>query len=91
MASQRPLVFIQVQTAWMLAVLLLLTVFDYFTVELFLVPAVVGFFVCVDALSPASIVPEWRKRLRVFILFAMLVFGYVVVRQLVTLLKTEVI
>ena len=86
MATEQRRRFIHGQTAWMASALLVLTVLDAFTYELFFVTSLIGFLVLIELTAPFHVTPRWRARLKWIILAGLLVFGYVVVRRILAIL-----
>lgn len=72
--------FVHWQLAWMLGAILAMSVLDALTLRQFFVVSLVGFLVLVEFLAPVNVSPEWRRRLRWFILFGLVGFAYVVVQ-----------
>lgn len=89
--NSRRLRFVHGQLAWMVGGLLLLTVLDALTAELFFVISLIGFLVIIELTAPFRITPVWRKRLWVIILFGLLVFAFIVVRRILAILPPGII
>jgi hypothetical protein len=70
----------------MLAAALALTLLDSLSYDLFFVVAFVGFLVVSELTEPVRLTPQWRRRLRWLVPPAVLVFGYVVLREVVATL-----
>ncbi|SDM92257.1 hypothetical protein SAMN04487949_2857 [Halogranum gelatinilyticum] len=83
--------FIRAQVAWMAASLLVLTLLDALTLELFFVVCLIGFLVVVELTAPFSVTPAWRSRLKWLIALGLAVFGYIVVRRILEILPAGVI
>ena len=91
MATRRRQRFVHGQTAWMLATIVGLAALDALSLELFFVISLVGFLVVVELTAPFSVTPQWRSRLRWIILAGLAVFGYIVVRRVLTILPEGVV
>lgn len=91
MATRRRQRFINGQTAWMLTAVLLLTLLDAMSLELFFVLSLIGFLVITELTAPFNVTPEWRKRLKWLIALGLVVFGYVVVRRILEILPPGVL
>lgn len=91
METTRRLQFVHAQLAWMLGVILLLTLVGSLTVELFFVTSLIGLLVIVELTAPFRITPTWRKRLWVVIAIGLLGFGVIVVRRILDILPPGVI
>lgn len=91
MSTHRRQRFIHAQTAWMLATIVLLAVLDTLTLELFFVLSLIGFLVVTELTAPFNVTPEWRSRLRWIIVVGLAIFGYIVVRRLLSILPEGLI
>ena len=83
--------FIHFQLGWMLGAILLLTLLDSLTAELFFVISLIGILIVVELTAPFRITPRWRKRLWVVIVLGLLGFGVIVIRRIVEILPPGVI
>lgn len=90
MATRRRLRFVHGQLAWMLGVVILLTVLGSLELELFFVLSLIGFLVVVELTAPIAVTPKWRRRLPWFIAIGLLVFGVIVVRRILEILPPGV-
>ncbi|WP_336362020.1 hypothetical protein [Halalkalicoccus salilacus] len=91
MPTHRRRRFINGQTAWMLASVIVLVLLDAMSLELFFVLSLIGFLVITELTAPFTVTPEWRKRLKWLIAAGLLVFGVIVVRRILEILPTGVI
>lgn len=90
MATVRRQRFINGTLAWMVGTVLLLTLFDALSLELFFVVSLVGFLVVTELTAPFAVTPGWRRRLKWLIALGFAVFCYVVVRHTLTILPKGV-
>lgn len=86
MASHRRLRFIYGQTAWMVATVLALVLFNSLSYELFFVVSLIGFLVIVELTAPFNVAPRWRSRLKWLIALGLVVFAYIVVKRILAIL-----
>ncbi|WP_435156592.1 hypothetical protein [Haladaptatus sp. DFWS20] len=91
MPTQRRQRFIHGQAAWMLISLVVLTVLDALSVELFFVLSLIGFLVIVELTAPFNVTPQWRRRLKWLIGLGLLVFGIIVIRRILAILPPGVL
>lgn len=82
MTTRRRQQFVLGQTAWMLGTLLVLLALGLLSLELFFVVSLVGFLVLVEFTAPFDVSPAWRARLKWVILAGLLVFMYIVIKQI---------
>lgn len=83
--------FVRGQLAWMLAIVLGLSLLGVFSYEVFFVLSLIGFLIIVELTAPVNITPEWRRRLTWVVLIGLIVFAAVVVRRLLAILPPEVL
>jgi len=81
MAVARRLRFVYALTAWLLATVLLLTLFDALVPELLYSFSLVGLFVVIELTAPFNVTPRWRKRLRGLIIAGLLGLGFIILRR----------
>ncbi|MFC7079074.1 hypothetical protein [Halorussus caseinilyticus] len=86
MATPRRWRFVHGQTAWMLATVVVLAALDALTARVFLVASLVGFLVMMEFTAPFDVTPAWRRRLKWFVLFGLLVFAYLLGKRVLALL-----
>lgn len=55
--------FVRLQIGWMAATVLLLTVVGAFSLELFYVVSLIGYFVLYEVTAADTVRPRWRRRL----------------------------
>lgn len=91
MSTARRQRFIHANIAWMTASVLLLTLLQSLSLELFFVVSLIGFLVITELTAPFSVTPTWRARLKWIIGLGLLVFGYVVLRRILAILPSGVI
>ncbi|WP_224448762.1 hypothetical protein [Haloprofundus salilacus] len=90
MTTVRRARFINAQLAWMLGVVLVLTLLDALTLELVFVCSLIGFLVIIELTAPFSVTPRWRRRLRWLIVLGLAVFGYIVIQRILEILPSGV-
>jgi hypothetical protein len=90
MSTTRRARFVQAQLAWMLGATLFLVLLDSLSLELFFVVSLIGFLVVVELTAPFNLTPEWRARLKWIVLLGLVVFGYIVVRRILSILPPGV-
>ena len=86
MGTQRWLSFVTLQIVWMLCGVLLLAVVDGASLELFFTFSLLGLFVITGVTTPFSVVPQWRRRLHLFIALGIGVFAYLVFRRVLDII-----
>jgi hypothetical protein len=80
--------FVGAQVAWMLAVCVVLLAFDGLTVESMFVFSFIGFLIVIELTAPYAMALRWRGRLRWFVLLGLAGFGYLAVRQVLSILPS---
>jgi hypothetical protein len=83
--------FVHVQTVLLLAIALGLALIDALSYETFLVASLVGFLLVTGLTGPTALTPQWRRRLRLLLLPALLAFGYVVLRHALAVLPPDLV
>ncbi|AEH38925.1 hypothetical protein [Halopiger xanaduensis] len=91
MPSLRRQRFIYAHFAWLLSVVLLLTVLDSLTYDLLFLFSLIGFLVVTELTAPVSVTPRWRQRLIWPIVLGLIGFTVLVVRRIVAILPPEVL
>ncbi|WP_049934291.1 hypothetical protein [Haloplanus natans] len=91
MATRRRQRFIHATIAWMLGAIIVLTLLESLTGELFFVVSLIGFLVVVELTAPFSVTPRWRARLKWVIALGLLAFSYIVVRRVLEILPPGVV
>ncbi|WP_311173099.1 hypothetical protein [Halobellus ordinarius] len=91
MATARRERFVRAQLAWMLGATLVLVLLDSLSYELVFVVSLIGFLVVVELTAPIAVTPAWRRRLRWLIGAGLLVFSYIVIREILAILPPGVI
>ena len=91
MLTRRRRRFINGQLGWMLAVIVLLSLFDAFSLEMFFLISLIGLLIVTELTAPVNVTPEWQRRLRRVILAGLLVFGYIVIRWIVDIFPWELL
>lgn len=91
MPTRRRQQFLIGNLGWLLATVLLLTLLESLSMELFFVVGLIGFLVIVELTAPFAVTPQWRSRLKWLIALGLLVFGYIVVRRILAILPPGVI
>ncbi|MCO8245568.1 MULTISPECIES: hypothetical protein [unclassified Haladaptatus] len=82
--------FIYGQTLWMLLCLFVLSLLGTYSNEIFFALVFIGFLVLVELTAPTAVTPRWRRRLRWFIVVGTLVFGYIIVHNILEMLPAGV-
>lgn len=83
--------FVRGQLAWMVATILGLVLFGAFSYELFFLLSVLGLLVVTGLTLPATVTPQWRRRLQWLVRFALVGVAVVVVRRILEILPPEVL
>ncbi len=83
--------FIHGVVAWLLGSLLVLTLVDAVSYELFFVISLIGVLIVTELTAPMNVTPAWRRRLRWVLAAGLLVFGYIVIRRILEILPPEVL
>ncbi|ELZ44591.1 hypothetical protein C464_13215 [Halorubrum coriense DSM 10284] len=78
--------FVYTLVAWMMSVILLLSVLDALELELFFVVSLIGLLVVVELTAPFNVTPRWRRRLLPIILVGLAGFSYIVIRRIIEIL-----
>jgi len=76
--------------AWALSALLVLVVLQSLSYELYFVLTLIGVLVVTELTAPFNLTPRWRSRLKWVILAGLVVFAYVVVRRILSILPEGV-
>ncbi|WP_227379022.1 hypothetical protein [Haladaptatus halobius] len=90
MPTQQGRQFIHYQLTWMLGGLVILTLLQAATLELFFVISLIGFLIMIELTAPIYITPAWRQRLKWLIGLGLLIFAYVVVQRVLAILPPGV-
>jgi hypothetical protein len=88
MGRQSQQTFISWQIAWMVGTILLLSTLGEFTLELFTVASLVGFLAIIEFTARDGVTPDWRARLKWFVLLGLLLFGYIIARRVLDILPS---
>ena len=91
MQTTRRLQFVHAQLAWMLGVILVLSLLGSLSLELFFVLSLIGLLIVVELTAPVRITPRWRKRLWVIIALGLVGFGVIVIRRILEILPPGLI
>ncbi|WP_348608931.1 hypothetical protein [Halobaculum rarum] len=91
MATRRRTRFVRAQVAWMLGATLVLVLLESLSFELVFVVSLIGFLVVTELTAPFAVTPDWRRRLVWIIALGLAVFGYVVIRRILSILPPGVI
>ncbi len=91
MQTTRRLQFVHAQIAWMLSVILVLSLLGSLSLELFFVLSLIGLLIVVELTAPFRITPRWRKRLWMVIGLGLVGFGVIVIRRILEILPPGVI
>ncbi len=82
--------FIHGHLAWMLATVLVLSLLESLSYELFFVVTLIGFLVVTELTAPFEVTPRWRRRLKWLIAIGLLGFGYIVINRILEILPPGV-
>ena len=91
MATRRRVRFVNATVAWLLGSVLVLTLLESLTLELFFVVSLIGFLVVTELTAPFNLTPRWRSRLKWLILVGLAVFAYIVVRRILAILPPGIL
>ncbi len=80
--------FVHALLAWMIATILVLSVLNAFSYELFLSVSLLGLLILTELTAPVTVRPEWRTRLRWLLLAGILGFAVLVVRRILEILPS---
>jgi uncharacterized membrane protein HdeD (DUF308 family) len=86
MATRQRQQFIYGHLIWVLSTILVLTLLDALTLELFFVVSLIGFLVTVELVAPQTVSPRWRRRLWWVIALGLVGFAYVVIKRILEIL-----
>ncbi len=75
----------------MLGATLVLVLLESLSFELVFVVSLIGFLVVTELTAPFAVTPDWRRRLVWIIALGLAVFGYVVIRRILSILPPGVI
>lgn len=78
--------FVYGQLAWMLAVVLALSLLGTLSLEVFFIGSLVGLLVLTELTAPVNIAPAWRSRLKWLVVLGLAVFGYFMVNRVLEFL-----
>lgn len=90
MTTRRRERFVHGTAAWMLGAVVVLTLLEALTLELFFVVSLVGFLIVTELTAPFNLTPRWRARLKWLVLAGLAGFTYVVVRRVLEILPPGV-
>lgn len=82
--------FVHANVAWLFATLLVLSLLEALSYELFFVVSLIGFLVTTELTAPFGLSPRWRRRLRYVIAVGLVGFAYVVVQRILAILPPGV-
>ncbi|EMA30207.1 hypothetical protein [Haloarcula japonica] len=91
MATRQRQRFIYGHLTWVLGTILVLTLLDALTLELFFVVSLIGFLVTVELVAPQAVSPRWRRRLWWLIGLGLVGFAYVVIKRILEILPPGLI
>ena len=78
--------FVHGVVAWMLGVIIILSVLGSLELELFFVLSLIGLLIVVELTAPFNVTPQWRRRLLPVIVIGLAGFGYIVIRRILEIL-----
>ena len=81
--------FVVAQTAGMMGCLIVLTLLEAFSLELFFVLSLISLLVVTELTAPFQITPTWRRRLIWVILLGLSGFAYIVIRRIQSILANS--
>jgi len=88
MGTSRRQRFVTEQIALMLAAVLGLALLDSLTLALFFVASLVGFLLLTVGTGPVNLTPRWRSRLKWPLLAGVILFAYLILREVLTVSRT---
>lgn len=91
MSTRRRQRFIHGQLAWMLTIIVLLTLLDALALELVFVLSLIGLLVIVELTAPFNVTPRWRRRLLPLIGLGLVGFAVIVIRRILAILPSGLI
>ncbi|WP_435349115.1 hypothetical protein [Haloarchaeobius sp. HRN-SO-5] len=91
MTTRRRQQYVHGTVAWLAASALVLSLLGALEYELFFVCSLIGVLVVTELTAAVNVTPVWRKRLRWLIAVGLLVFAYVVVRRILSILPPGVL
>lgn len=91
MPANRRRQFVHAQTAWMLATALVLALLESLSYELFLVVSFIGFLIVTELTEPVALTPRWRRRIWWLVPPALIIFGLMILRRIVSVLPDELV
>ena len=83
--------FVRGQIAWMVGIILALSLLGAVSYELFFVCSLIGLLIVTELTAPMNVTPNWRVRLRWVIAFGLVGFALVVVRRILETVPPEVL
>lgn len=86
MVARRQRQFVNGQLAWMLVTVVVLSLLDALTIEIFFIGSLLGLLVMVELTAPINVAPAWRARLKWVVAVGILLFGYFMVRRILEFL-----
>lgn len=91
MATGKRQRFVYGVVAWMLGVIILLSVLGSLELELFFVLSLIGLLIVVELTAPFNVTPRWRRRLLPVIALGLIVFAGIVSRRILEILPPGLI
>lgn len=91
MSTRRRQRFIHGQLAWMLTIIVLLTLLDALALELVFVLSLIGLLVIVELTAPFNVTPRWRRRLLPLTGLGLVGFAVIVIRRILAILPSGLI
>ena len=83
--------FVRGQIAWMVGIILALSLLGAVSYELFFVCSLIGLLIVTELTAPMNVTPNWRTRLRWVIALGLVGFALVVVRRILETVPPEVL
>lgn len=90
-ATRRRQQYVTGVLAWALSAMIALALLGSLSFELYFVVTLIGFLVVTELTAPFNLTPQWRSRLKWFILVGLIIFAYIVVRRILAILPEGVI
>ncbi|MCX9025945.1 MAG: hypothetical protein OIN85_07630 [Candidatus Methanoperedens sp.] len=78
--------FVYVLSLWMFIVLFFQIIGNNLDIEIFFVLNLIGFLVLVELTTPFNFKPEWKQRLKWFVLVGIIGFSYVVLKKVIVII-----
>lgn len=84
--NQRRHRLLAAQLGWMMTTVFILLLLAAFSYELFFVISLVGLVILTELVLPYQASPKWQRKLYLMIVLGILVFAYIVIRSILSVL-----